>query len=209
MSLLRLLTTGKSLVGLKDTESRYRLTRQRLLPQFGRARNPFTSRGSPATAQVEAPAPEDLGANNPTEQSLGNPSPCCKAAPRLPSLTQNWATSTSASGRGFAEALLRRALALLSGWRTKVISLSWRRSGKTERPAVQRLTKQAVQGELSLERIKVLRNDLSDADLEVVPAKEPVAPASAAPAVQTEVAARCRERTWRRVTTRMFGAGKT
>ena len=45
MSLLRLLTTGKSLVGVRDTESRYRVTSQRLLPQFGSARNPFSSTG--------------------------------------------------------------------------------------------------------------------------------------------------------------------
>ena len=43
MSLLRLLTTGKSLVGVKDTESRYRVTSERLLPQFGSAKNPFSS----------------------------------------------------------------------------------------------------------------------------------------------------------------------
>ena len=34
-----------------------------------------------------------------------------------------------------------------------------------------------VQAELSLDKVKVLRNDLSDADLEVVPAKLPTAPA--------------------------------
>ena len=43
MSLLRLLTTGKSLVGVRDTESPYRLTNQRLLPQFDPTKNPFSS----------------------------------------------------------------------------------------------------------------------------------------------------------------------
>ena len=54
MSLLRLLTTGKSLVGLTDTDSRYRLTHQRLLPQFGPTRNPFSSSGKSEPVQTEA-----------------------------------------------------------------------------------------------------------------------------------------------------------
>ena len=40
-----------------------------------------------------------------------------------------------------------------------------------------------MQGELALEKIKVVRNDLSDADLEVVPAKLPTARAGIAPAL--------------------------
>jgi hypothetical protein len=32
--------------------------------------------------------------------------------------------------------------------------------------------KPAVQGELSLEKIQVMRNDLSDTDLEIIPAKK-------------------------------------
>jgi hypothetical protein len=36
-----------------------------------------------------------------------------------------------------------------------------------------------VQGELSLDTLKVVRNDLSDADLEIIRAAEPVAPTSA------------------------------
>ena len=39
---------------------------------------------------------------------------------------------------------------------------------KAAKPAIPRFTKPPVQGELSLDKIKVVRNDLSDADLEVV-----------------------------------------
>ena len=81
--------------------------------------------------------------------------------------------------------------------------------GKAAKPAIPRFTKPPVQGELSLDKIKVVRNDLSDADLEVVPAKQPAAPASAAPGVRAEERAGVGEGSWGRVTTRMFGAGKT
>src|SRR5260370_38120811 len=58
MSLVRLLTTGKSLVGMQDNLSRYRLTKQRLLPKFGSGKNPFAppEKTEPAKpAPVEAP----------------------------------------------------------------------------------------------------------------------------------------------------------
>ena len=53
MSLLRLLAAGKSLVGMSDAETRYRVTSQRLLPQFGAGRNPFSSRGKAGPAQMD------------------------------------------------------------------------------------------------------------------------------------------------------------
>ena len=66
-----------------------------------------------------------------------------------------------------------------------------------------------MQGELSLDRIKVVRNDLSDADLEVVPAKPQAtaaAIASVPPPVEKVVSA---QSAWGRVTARILRAGKT
>jgi hypothetical protein len=45
MSLVRLLTAGKSLVGLKDEQARYRMSDPRALPKFGSSRNPFQKAG--------------------------------------------------------------------------------------------------------------------------------------------------------------------
>src|SRR5258708_22903170 len=53
MSLVRLLTTGKSLVGMQDNLSRYRLTKHRLLPKFGSKKNPFAP---PIKAEPTKPA---------------------------------------------------------------------------------------------------------------------------------------------------------
>jgi hypothetical protein len=64
-----------------------------------------------------------------------------------------------------------------------------------------------VQGELSLDRVKVVRNDLSDSDLEIVPAKQPSR--SAVPAPELAATVSSPPRAWGRVTSRLFGAGKT
>src|SRR4051794_2713101 len=41
MSLGRFLAAGKSLIGMRDMDSRYRMTSKNLLPKFGSDRNPF------------------------------------------------------------------------------------------------------------------------------------------------------------------------
>src|SRR5713226_5980902 len=62
MSLLRLLTTGKSLVGLRNSDSRYQVTRQRWLPKFGSKKNPFRTRSSLVPAPVSGEAQQALPA---------------------------------------------------------------------------------------------------------------------------------------------------
>jgi hypothetical protein len=58
-----------------------------------------------------------------------------------------------------------------------------RRVGKPAELAFSVAPKPQAQGELALEKIKVARNDLSDADLEVVPAKLPTVRGQATPAL--------------------------
>src|SRR5258708_32731579 len=52
MSLLRLLTTGKSLVGLKKPEHRYHLPGETALPKFGGKKNPFRATVFPDKAET-------------------------------------------------------------------------------------------------------------------------------------------------------------
>jgi hypothetical protein len=75
--------------------------------------------------------------------------------------------------------------------------------------ALRAATKPLVQGELSLESIKVVRNDLSDSDLEIVPAGQPKAKKIEAPALAAPVKAEPALTRWDRVSSRLFGAGKT
>jgi hypothetical protein len=113
MSLLRLLTTGKSLVGLKDLESRYRLTTQRLLPQFGPTRNPFSSNGKSEPAQTEARVPGNGDGNGAAAEAGGSTDSCRATGAAFPSGVQGRTASTSAAVRRFTEALHLRAVALL------------------------------------------------------------------------------------------------
>jgi hypothetical protein len=209
MSLLRLLTSGKSLVGLRDTESPYRLTSQNLLPQFGPARNPFSSRAKAELAQNEARSPEHHneratpGAKPDLPVSNGEP------AVVLQKGAEHRAAPARFSARNLAVALWRRLAALLSGSQTRLFGLFTRPSGRAAKPAIPRFPKPPVQGELSLDRIKVVRNDLSDADLEVVAAKPPAAPAATAPVPRAVEKVDVTKSAWERATTRFLGAGNT
>jgi hypothetical protein len=209
MSLLRLLTTGKSLVGVSDLESRYRLTSQTLLPQFGPARNPFSSGAKAEPAQPKARAPEDHGGNGapPAKPSLSGPRRQPAAA--LQRGAEQRAAPAKFDARNLAGALWRRTVALLRRWRAKLRRLLAHLGGQAAKPVIPRFPKPPVQGELSLDRIKVVRNDLSDADLEVVPAKPPATPTASVPAPRAVEKAERAASAWERVTTRILGAGKT
>ena len=62
----------------------------------------------------------------------------------------------------------------------------------------------AVQSELSLDAVKVMRNDLSDADLELVPLSK----TSSSFALRAQPAPRAIAKMWSRLTAQLFGAGK-
>ena len=209
MSLLRLLTTGKSLVGVSSEESRYRLTSQKLLPQFGPARNPFSSRAKAEPAQTEARSLEDHSGNGASVARLSLPGSRGEPAAVLQRAVEHRAVPAKFDLRKLAGALWQSIAALLSGWQAKLCGLFARSGGKVAKLAIPRFPKPPVQGELSLDRIKVMRNDLSDADLEVVPAKPLTAPAATVPAPRAVEKAAGAKSAWGRVTTRILSAGKT
>jgi hypothetical protein len=180
MSLLRLLTAGKSLVNIQDAEPRYRTTTQRLLPKFGSAKNPFQGRkaATPAPAPVDQPSPDPVAAPVAEPTQSAAPSP----------------------GRG----LWLKAAARMSAWAGKLTERFMRPNPKPAKAAIPHFSKPPVQAELSLDRIRVVRNDLSDADLDVVPARPKAAPAAVP--VEPE---RAVPSPMGRVRARLFGAGKT
>ena len=188
MSLLQLLTTGKSLVGLNDTEPRYRVTRERLLPEFGPARNPFCTTVKPSPEHPEAakrqPALDlserTVAGNSAPLPSLPAPSVPVTAALQSPTRKAN-------AGRGGAGAALLRIAALPGRCVGKLkVLLSRAGSRPPARLGPPSFAKTPLQSELALERIKVVRNDLRDADLVVVPAKLPAVRGSIAPTVRGE-----------------------
>ena len=150
MSLLRLLSAGKSLVGSKDPNTRYEMGDPRAMPKFISAKNPFRSKEKKTATEQKAAMPKVPTVNCPEPAAEQNQSP------------------SDGPGKLRAGQKLKSFLGLFSVRRTK--------------PAIPEFTRPAVQGELSLDAVRVVRNDLSDADLEIVPARCEPQPMQAEPA---------------------------
>jgi hypothetical protein len=185
MNHLRLLTTGKSLVGLKESESHYRVSRERLLPHFGSARNPFTTTEEPAAARSQ---PLER-----TERSLAlpqEPEKIKREPARTPAGASGAAAPTPSAGLTGTHAPTPKrgirswTVGFQTNWTGKVRALFSRPVAKPARVAYPSTKELPVQGELSLDRIKVVRNDLSDADLEIVPFKSSTPRPGATPVLQ-------------------------
>src|SRR5215510_10841154 len=58
MSLMRLLSAGKSLVGVRDNGSRYRMGNPGMLPRFGSQKNPF-ARGQKGNVETDETGPKE------------------------------------------------------------------------------------------------------------------------------------------------------
>jgi hypothetical protein len=200
--LLRLLTTGKSLVGLKDEINRYRYTTRNRLPKFGSAKNPFQRSADAGTAGrdvVAATLSPKLAPGAEVRDGVVPPASLPKPAAAQSETDRGTnAQATAASPR--TEQSQGNGLRRLRSW----LSPSGR---PTPKPPVVG-GKIPVQCELSLDRVKVMRNDLSDADLEIVTVRPSgtkilapaVAPAAVLGAMPTRVA---------RATTRLLSALKT
>ena len=166
MSLARLLSLGRTLNGQSGTPARYRMPRPGAMPKFGTA-NPF------ASAKAESLLIESA-------------SPKTEAGPQLQPKPQVVTAPTARSGAvtegGITGDVRRAGVTLLLNWRAKLIGGARRlarvnpfaeRSPLSPIPNFVRrnsagTTRAAVQTELSLDNLKVVRNDLSDADFEVV-----------------------------------------
>jgi hypothetical protein len=196
MSLLRLLTTGKSLEGLKDSEIRYRVTSQRLLPKFGSAKNPFCAPDKSKPARQLACKAAEAASAPPQQGAAGVAAAAHPAALVRPNRA------------GMTGALRSRAAELRNKWVGTLSGLLSRPGSKPVKLAMSRPPKLPVQGELSLDKIRVVRNDLSDADLEVVPAKRAAAPEGVRPVLPAAEKTAGGGKAWGRLSG-CFRAGKT
>ena len=168
MSLMHLLAVGKSIRNIKDHPSRYRVTRDKLLPKFGSAED------------HEASAPMPGAANVATEVENGPPA-AQAPPPALPGETESESDAVETQTTSPPE-VVKSPLAYPRGrWTLMKNPFARKPDSRTD--------KAPVQAELSLDAIKVVRNDLSDADLEVVPARPGSAPVQAKPPPAEEPAA--------------------
>ena len=187
MSLGKLLTAGKSLVGLHNSAARYQL-RRGALPKFESQKNPFAVRSKNEEPSANA---DQL---TPTEMAAAS----LKDTQRLPLLIPNPEVTIENPEPPQPETQEQPVAPVevpsaIDGWLKKLNPLVWWENRKPAQPnsAIPRFEKTPVQGELSLDNIRVVRNDLSDADVEVVPMKARPAktPLTAAPTASGAAAA--------------------
>lgn len=171
MSLMKLLTAGKSWVSGKDDAVRYRAVDPRALPKFGSGKNAFrsTTRAGETEQSVGArTAPVRRSQESKTTSAL------------LPDRCQS-----SGARAGTVRAPDEPVVSGLGTWWKKLAALVPKSQRLAGGKSVKKAEKGAIghptQPELSLEKVQVIANDLSDADLEVVQrVKEKSAPKKSA-----------------------------
>ena len=190
MKLLRLLSAGRSLVGLKDAGNRYRPSDKGALPVFRPVQHSFrktaSSKGSaaayetkvaPSTAPAESSAFE-LPAQQGQKQNFPD-------AVSPPAITQQRSVESDGQRVGCERP------SLAGGGNGEIAKAGWFRCWpfhKRKTSGIPPLPKKPVplQGELSLDNVKVVRNDLRDSDLDLVPVGSVKRARKAAP-VDTEM----------------------
>jgi hypothetical protein len=160
MNLGKLLGSGKSFVS-GGKPAAYRTDRRVYLPQFVSPKNPFVSPACSA-AQNELTRPADQVSASPVK----------KTKPALWAKTQKMSVAVPMA----APASPARA----ATWASKFNPVAIFR----DTTAAPNKFAAPVQAELSLEKVKVVHNDLTDADVEIVPMKSRPArePAAGLPA---------------------------
>jgi hypothetical protein len=188
MKLGKLLAAGKSIMNGR-AEISYRSSKQIYLPKFGSSKNPFKPEGSgpvdestpasaPVTAAAEARPPLSAPSRvvPPNEPRVERESlPVAAASGRIPEQVQparpvaqaRQTGSTSSAVTRSAAPTVQRFNALVSVFRA---ALPTRAAGRSE-SAAKGQKGPPTQTELSLDAVKVVHNDLSDVDVEVVPIK--------------------------------------
>jgi hypothetical protein len=187
MSLGKLLSTGRSLIGGAPHSGRYDISNCNNLPKFNAATNPFAQPSKPAepvpVAPAPAPAPE-LAPEPVAPPQVDAAAAADVLAPTQPKKTQlieykktqrlpqvagpsfmDTAILKSKAVAQAASTFCRASFAKLSGLTRKVSGLFRRKEPATVFP---RLGKPAVQTLLSLDNVRVIRNSLEDSDLEIV-----------------------------------------
>ncbi len=242
MKFSRLLATGRSLIGMRDTHSPYRMRTENLLPKFESAKNPFAglAKAEQPVAKVEpvaavaveptiaiATATANPFAAVPTgamelsfsfdapQQPVAVPvvvkeaqvAPVTATIEAKPICPAGPAVVVASAKAPVTEPVMRPTpppapKLKLSAWMQKVNPLAYLPAREADKPVKAR----AVQTELSLERVKVMRNDLNDTDLEVIPARTAGKPETAGPRLQP--LAKEDGTALSRMTSRFFGAGQ-
>jgi hypothetical protein len=205
-------------MGMRDHASRYQMRTENLLPKFVSDKNPFaaqaeTGKRDAANPPTSAPEPSAPASAKSETGSLFDPPPSA-AEPRADARVeakQQPALASATPARPAAAPAKKRAP--IGGWLNKLNPLKHLPARTaTAKRAKSQAVRPPVQTEMSLERVKVVRNDLSDADLEIIPAR-PAQPERLVkpeqPALRGGQAGAEPTTAWGRLTSRIFGPGQT
>src|SRR5262245_28636579 len=159
MSLIRLLAVGRTLKGIRDDSHRYRdVTGKRLLPKFGTLR-----------AQAEGESAVQIASTQSRDVLVVG-----RASIERASTAREEGRKTAGHAQARTERKSSSLAAFVYGQRDKWLFA--RSRSATDAPSSQTVIpvgSTVMHSERSLEKVKVVRNDLSEADLEVVPALRP------------------------------------
>jgi hypothetical protein len=171
MNPISLLTKGRTIGGLKERPGRYKLLGNSVLPNFSGPKNPFPTTTHPMPEKAQSghfDQPRKAAEPQKEEASSGlvKSSPFAKAAVGKLSEKRKQKDPELPKSPGVVRVqdqtpkprLWSHLAVIPSGWMDK-----W-----MPRRKAQPFTRATIQPELALEKVKVMRNDLSEDDLEVV-----------------------------------------
>lgn len=215
MSLTNLLAVGRSVIGIRSEPTRYKMTQDNLLPKFAPVGRPVSlapiTQPEAVPQVVVAPAREPQVDRVATEDLFAPPAPIAKPVEVVAQAVTHPLETKPVKAKAPAQPVTQRKLESLADARREQ-ARKWFKNpfagvgkAKSERTL--------VQTELLLEQVKVVRNDLSEADIEVVPSAvkaEPVTPAPAQPQVTEPQPVKPMEPAtangWSRLTAKLFNA---
>lgn len=148
MSFMRLLAAGRSIMGIKKQPGPYRMNQDNLLPKFASVPKVANSVRSGTVSKGEARPDSEMAARDSDDKNSGNGSGGGEVADKRNRRLSGPTGSVKSHG------VLTRLASRLTRW--------GRAPGKSEESTP--IPGRAIQGELSLETVKVVRNDLSEAE---------------------------------------------
>lgn len=172
MNWMRFLAASQSFIGMKCRNSPYRVTHESWLHVVG------------AVCQPAAAGSSRLGAGG-ARSLAGRPEavPLCQAPSDPPPAQESAKPSGSSTTKTLAGPVVMEGTDKLArpGGQEMVTRFSNANGVTFRRPVLAKTRRPLIQGELSLDTVKVVRNDLSDADLELVPGQVAAGPSAAQP----------------------------
>jgi hypothetical protein len=198
MSLLRLLTVGRSLTGIRQS-GRYQMVQDTFLPKFVSTEEHRRGSGNRLSNAADAP-------NTAVPEAQVWP---FKARSNSPDLKPFMPSSETAAPRPVPQAMapaVQSSKAPRNRWAILRSLFSRRSAGRSARLF--------VQGELSLGTVKVMRNDLNDWDVELVrtdakPPTTPIVRSEPKKYSQTDEALAASGMEWNELTAKLFEVSRS